>query len=190
MTPLPPPILTFPHCLIRPYHQSDAIPMQRLANSPNISRYMRNLFPFPYTAADAESWLQIATVPHPDLATLPFRNFAICLPDNQYCGGIGLKILGDVESRTLEIGYWIGEPYWGQGITTEAVAGFSRYVFENMPDLLRLEAGVFGGNEASRRVLTKAGYIYEGARRKAGCKNGRVFDIFLYGLLREDCLGG
>jgi RimJ/RimL family protein N-acetyltransferase len=136
---------------------------------------MRNLFPHPY--------IPIATT------RLPLRNFAITQPDGAYVGGIGLKPLVDLESRTMEIGYWMGEAHWGAGIMTEAVVAFSRWSFETTPELLRLEAGVFGGNEGSMAVLRKAGYIFEGRRRNAVFKNGKVLDIHMFALLREECLG-
>ena len=170
--------------ILRPYTVSDAADIHKAADHPLIAKYMRNLFPNPYTLADAEGWIKIAT------ARLPLRNFAIChASDGTYAGGIGLKPLGDVESRTMEIGYWIGVDHWGGGLTTQAVVAFTRWSFENIPELLRLEAGVFGDNNASARVLEKAGYKYEGARRKAGFKNGEAFDIRIFGMLREECPG-
>lgn len=177
------PILTLKKCIIRPYHASDAAALVHEANNPLVGRYMRNIFPSPYTLADAQEWIGIAT------ARQPLRNFAVCHRDGTYAGGIGLKELGDVEARTMEIGYWLGERHWGQGIVSDAVAGFSPWAFRNFPDVRRLEAGVYEGNVASERVLLKAGYTREGARRKAGFKNGVAFDITIYGLLREDCKG-
>ncbi|KAJ7265769.1 acyl-CoA N-acyltransferase [Mycena rebaudengoi] len=144
---------------------------------------MSNLFPHPYTLLDAESWSLIAA------KRLPLHNFAITCPDGTYIGGIGLKPLADVESRTMEIGYWMGEAHWGAGIMTEAVLAFSRWSFETIPELLRLEAAVFGGNEGSMAVLRKAGYTFEGRRRNAVFKNGKVLDIHMFALLREECLG-
>jgi len=180
-----------------------------------------NAFPNPYTLADAESWITIAT------ARQPLRNFAVCHADGTYAGGIGLKPIGDVEYRTMVIGYWFGQAHWGAGLATDAVIGFSRWCFENsmsfvpypcfafpflgrgrvcarnamgkgrvcadgrniVPELLRLEASVFGPNTASARVLEKAGYTLEGVRRKAACKNGEVIDMKMYALLKEECLG-
>ncbi|KAJ7272125.1 acyl-CoA N-acyltransferase [Mycena rebaudengoi] len=144
---------------------------------------MRNLFPDPYTLSDAESWISIATT------GLPLRNFAITCPDGTYIGAIGLKPLADVESRTMKIGYWIGEAHWGAGIMTEAVVAFSRWSFETIPELLRLEANIFDGNEGSMAVLRKAGYTFEGRRRNAVFKNGKVLDMHMFALLREECLG-
>ncbi|KAJ7348810.1 acyl-CoA N-acyltransferase [Mycena albidolilacea] len=179
----PMPILTLSRSIIRPYHVLDAPSIAREANNPLIAQWMRNLFPDPYTLLDAESWISIAT------KTLPLRNFAITRPDGTYVGGIGLKPLADVESRTMEIGYWIGEAHWGAGIMTEAVIAFSRWSFETIPELLRLEAGIFGGNEGSMAVLRKAGYTFEGRRRNAVFKNGKVLDFHMFALLREECLG-
>ncbi|KAJ7240107.1 acyl-CoA N-acyltransferase [Mycena rebaudengoi] len=134
---------------------------------------MANFFPHPYTLLDAESWSLIAAT------RLPLHNFAITCPDGTYIGGIGLKPLADVESCTMEIGYWMGEAHWGAGIMTEAVVTFSRW----------LEAAVFGGNEGSMAVLRKAGYTFEGRRRNAVFKKGKVLDIHMFALLREECLG-
>ncbi|ROW01536.1 hypothetical protein VSDG_02110 [Cytospora chrysosperma] len=104
-------------------------------------------------------------------------------------GAIGLKPLGDVEARTLELGYWVGRAHWGNGYATEAVAGFSRWAFETFPDVLRLEARVHEGNGASGAVLLKAGYREEGVRRKAVWKNGSSLDMLFYGMLRGECPG-
>jgi RimJ/RimL family protein N-acetyltransferase len=164
-------------------HILDAPSIAREANNPLIAQWMRNLFPHPYTLLDAESWISIATT------RLPLRDFAITRPDGTYVGGIGLKPLADVESRTMEIGYWIGEAHWGAGIMTEAVVAFSRWSFETIPELLRLEACVFGGNEGSMVVLRKAGYTFEGRRRNAVFKNGKVLDFHIFALLREEYIG-
>lgn len=178
----PTPILLLTSCLIRPYTPTDAPATSLAANSPLISRYMRNTFPSPYTLASAENWIRIATTP-------PVLNYAIMSPDNStFYGGIGLQPRTDVESRTMEIGYWIGEDAWGRGIATEAVREFSRWAFQDIKELLRVEASVFDGNMGSCRVLEKCGYKHEGTRRRAVCKDGVVMDIRVYGLLREECL--
>ncbi|KAH8910623.1 acyl-CoA N-acyltransferase [Coniochaeta sp. PMI_546] len=182
--PIPTPILTLPNCLIRAYHPVDAEQMALAANSPLIAKNMRNTFPSPYTLDSANYWINLST------STPPIRNFAIYSPDAQtFLGGIGLRPLEDVECRTYEIGYWIAPAAWGRGLATEALKAFSRWAFETFGDLLRLEAGVFATNEASGKVLSKAGFVHEGTRRRAIWKNGEVLDIRIYGLLREECLG-
>ncbi|KAF8192768.1 acyl-CoA N-acyltransferase [Mycena galopus ATCC 62051] len=180
--PIPIPILTLSRSIIRPYHMLDAPSSAREANDPRIAQWMRNQFPSPYTLSDAESWINIC------LESLPPRNFAITRPDGTYVGAIGLKVFTDIESHTMEIGYWLGEAHWGAGIMTEAVVAFSKWAFETIPELLRLEAGVFGGNEGSMAVLRKAGYTFEGRKRNAVFKNGKVLDMHMFALLREECL--
>ncbi|KAK3337251.1 acyl-CoA N-acyltransferase [Cercophora scortea] len=182
------PILTLPKCIITPYTPQDAPAIQHLANNPKIAQNMRNVFPSPYTLADAEAWIAIANSQN------PIRDFTIRIPDDddptgsstRFVGAIGLKPFTDIEARTMEIGYWLGEPYWGKSIMTEALRGFTRWAFENNPNLLRLEAGVFEFNEGSARVLARAGFTYEGCRRNAAFKDGKVFGIKLFSFLREE----
>jgi [ribosomal protein S5]-alanine N-acetyltransferase len=73
---------------------------------------------------------------------------------------------------------------------TDAASGLARWVLENFPadEVLRLEAAVFSSNGGSQRVVTKAGFVHEGTRRKAGVQrwDGGVVDILVFGLLRED----
>ncbi|KAJ6506617.1 acyl-CoA N-acyltransferase [Mycena sanguinolenta] len=179
----PIPILTLSRSIIRPYHILDAPSIAHEANNPLIAQWMRNTFPSPYSVSDAESWISIA------LESLPLRNFAITRLDGTYAGAIGLKVYSDIESRTMEIGYWLGEAHWGAGIMTEAVVAFSRWAFETIPDLQRLESCVFGGNEPSMAVMRKAGYTFEGRKRNAVFKNGKISDMHMFALLREECLG-
>ncbi|OIW35430.1 acyl-CoA N-acyltransferase [Coniochaeta ligniaria NRRL 30616] len=181
---IPTPILTLPNCLVRAYHPQDAEQMVLAANSPLIAKNMRNTFPSPYTLDSANNWINLAT------SSPPMRNFGILAPDGQtFLGGVGLRPLVDIECRTYEVGYWIAPSAWGRGLATEVLKAFSRWAFETFEDVLRLEAGVFATNLASAKVLSKAGFVHEGTRRRAIWKNGEVLDIRIYGLLREECLG-
>ncbi|KAK0707036.1 acyl-CoA N-acyltransferase, partial [Lasiosphaeria miniovina] len=180
---LPTPILTLPKSIIRPIHASDAAALVATANSPRLARGLRAHFPSPYTLRDAEAWIARCAVESPR------RSFAVCDPaTNAVCGGVSLRVLGGDEARTFEIGYYLGEAYWGGGVMSEAVAAFARWAFAAVPEaeLQRLEAGVYSFNPASARVLAKAGFVFEGCRRGAGFKHGEAFDILMYGLLRQD----
>lgn len=93
----------------------------------------------------------------------------------------------DVESRNLELGYWVGVDHWGKGIGSAAVREFVKWAFETFSELERVEAQVFGGNNASVKALTKAGFVLEGIRRKAAFKEGLgIFDIKMFSVIRED----
>ena len=100
-------------------------------------------------------------------------------------GGIGLELGSDIFQRSAEMGYWLGEPFWGRGIATEAVRAITNYAFSTF-NLCRIYAGVFEWNPASMRVLEKAGYICEGRLKKSVFKDGRVIDQFLYAMTRAD----
>ena len=85
---------------------------------------------------------------------------------------------------SAEIGYWLAEPFWGQGIATEAVRQLVEYTFYYF-DIVRLYAEVFETNKASMRVLEKNGFYLEGVRRKAVFKNGLLMDDFIWVKLRS-----
>ncbi|KAK4034156.1 acyl-CoA N-acyltransferase [Parachaetomium inaequale] len=184
----PPPILTLTKSILRTIHAADAPAIQRAANSPGVAKYMSLRFPSPYTLDDAKFWVGYAsafTAPgRPDV--LP--SLAICdRATGTLLGGIGIKTREDIEAHSFEVGYWLGEDGWGKGVMSEACRAYVKWVFETYPAIIRLEAGVFEGNDASVKVLERSGFVYEGTRRKAGMKHGVVFDILVFGLLREEC---
>jgi [ribosomal protein S5]-alanine N-acetyltransferase len=161
---------------LRPWRAGDEAALVRHANNRKVWRNLRDLFPHPYTRANADWW--IASLKGED----PVCNFAIEV-DGEAAGGIGLHPQSDVEWRSAEIGYWLGEAHWGKGITTEAVREVTAYGFSQL-DLLRIHATVFEWNPASMRVLEKAGYTLEGRLRKAITKDGQTIDCMLYAMIR------
>ena len=100
-------------------------------------------------------------------------------------GGIGLELGRDIERRSAEIGYWLGEAFWGKGIATDAVRAMTGYGFEVL-DLTRVFAVPFASSSASIRVLEKCGYIREGTMRRSAIKGGVVIDQVLYDLTDQD----
>ncbi|KAK4159146.1 putative acetyltransferase [Cladorrhinum sp. PSN259] len=204
--PIPSPIIKTPLFHIRPYHASDATTCTAAinSNSPLIAKYMRNIFPNPATLEGTEAWIQLClstTIPSsfssvgdPTKTGGTLINYAIVSPDsskNEFIGSIGFKPMSDIESRTFEIGYWVRFEYWGKGIMSAAVKEFTHWAFETFGELQRVEAQVLNDNEASVKVLTKAGFVYEGTRRKAGYKEslGGSFDIRMFGIVRDDIQG-
>jgi RimJ/RimL family protein N-acetyltransferase len=168
--------LKLSRCTLRPWRKDDEISLARHANNRKVSGNMRDIFPFPYTAADATAWIDRVS------GESPTQNFAIAV-DGAGVGGISVMPREDVYRQSAEVGYWLGEPFWGRGIATEALRAITDYAFATFP-VIRLEAGVFGWNPASARVLEKAGYTLEGRLRQAVTKDGRVGDRLIYGLLR------
>jgi RimJ/RimL family protein N-acetyltransferase len=90
----------------------------------------------------------------------------------------------DLRAGTAEIGYWLGEPFWGRGIATAAVAAFTAHAFADL-GLRRVFARVLEWNPASARVLEKCGYALEGRLRRSALKDGKVADELLYARLPE-----
>ncbi len=164
-------------CQIRPFQPNDRESLVRHANNWRVARNMRDLFPHPYTLVEADKWLTISSQQN------PVTKFAIAV-DGEAVGGIGLTLQEDVYRRSAEIGYWLGESFWGQGIVTAAVRALTHFAFDKF-DLTRIFANVFAWNPASGRVLKKAGYLREGVMRQSVFKEGQMIDAFLYAITRD-----
>ncbi len=169
-------IIPLTRCTLRPWAAADAPALQRHADDREVWRNLRDRFPHPYTAADAELWLAWV------MAQQPCTHWAIAV-DGEAGGGIGFTLGEDVHERMAEVGYWLGRRFWGRGIATEALCAVTSHAFAAY-DLERVEAHVFGWNAASVRVLEKAGYAREGCLRRAVVKDGEVTDLLIYGILR------
>jgi RimJ/RimL family protein N-acetyltransferase len=99
-----------------------------------------------------------------------------------YIGNIGAHKI-DFDNEKAEIGYWLGEPYWGKGYGTMAVKVFVKLLI-NKFNFKRIEACPYSHNIASQRVLEKAGFIYEGERRKVLKKKNKFYDDKIYAIVR------
>lgn len=161
---------------IRPYDSGDVTALVKYANDYRVWKNLRDRFPHPYTRAHAIDWVRHARLQD------PAQDFAIAA-GIELIGGIGVHIQDDVHRRSAEIGYWLGEPFWGHGIATRAVDAMTDYAFAHYP-IVRIYANVFEGNPASARVLEKAGYELEGRLRKSVYKDGKLLDQLVYGIVR------
>lgn len=167
--------LPFPGGVIRPWRAADARPLVPLADNRKVWLNLTDRFPHPYSAADARRWIKAEAM------AAPPRNFALeC--EGALCGGIGLQMGEDIRVQTAEIGYWLGEPFWGRGLATAAVAAYTGYAFAAF-GLRRVFARVLDWNPASARVLEKCGYVLEGRLRRSALKDGRIADELLYARL-------
>ena len=162
---------------IRAYTDSDAEALARYANNRKVWINLRDGFPHPYTMENARTFLQAVGRQHPTTF------FAIASPV-EAIGGIGLSINADVHRLTAELGYWLGEPFWGKGIMTEVVTRFTDFCFEEF-HLLRIYAEPYAYNPASCRLLEKAGFELEGRLRCSVIKDGQITDQFLYAKIKQ-----
>ena len=164
--------------MIRSWCDADLETLQSYANNRKIWLNLRDVFPHPYTIEDARWWIEHTSQENPE------RSFAIASAEEPI-GGIGLIFGDDVHRWVAELGYWLGEPYWGRGIMTGAVSLMTEYAFKKLP-LNRIYAEPFANNLASIRVLEKAGFQREGTLRASVIKNGEILDQILYARLGED----
>ena len=165
-------------CGVRSFRESDAAELARHANNRKVSMQLFDGFPYPYAIEDSHKWIALTQSRDPE------RNLAITVNDLPV-GSIGAKLQENAKRCSAEVGYWVGESFWGRGIATVAVSGITRFAFEAY-GLERLFAGVYVSNPASCRVLEKAGYQLEGRMRRSAIKDGTFRDLFLYAIIRED----
>lgn len=162
--------------ILRPWQSGDQQSLTHHANNRNIWLNVRDNFPHPYTIIDAERWILHASTNLQDLT------FAICVNHNAV-GGIGLIPKDDVYSKSMELGYWLSEEFWGRGIMSEAVGAICNYAFSEF-NIVRLYADIFEWNNASVRVLEKNNFTFEARLHKAIIKDGRIGDVLLYSIVK------
>lgn len=154
--------------ILRPWNKEDAGQLASLANNRKIWLNVRDHFPHPYTVGDALHWIAFTKEQH------PAQNLAIvyhgCL-----AGSIGVVPKEDVYRKSIEIGYFIGEPFWGKGIATTSVALLMDHIKKHYK-VVRIFAEVFGHNTASMRVLEKNGFQLESTRRRSVIKDHVIMD--------------
>ncbi|MGC2111310.1 MAG: GNAT family protein [Candidatus Korobacteraceae bacterium] len=161
---------------VRSWRKDDLDALLRYANNPKIAANLRDQFPHPYTRRDALEYLGYARSQEvPTSFAVEYGGEAV--------GGIGFRLGTDIARKSVEIGYWLAEPFWGRGLTTRAVTAASDWAFDNYK-VIRIFAMAFSHNVASMRVLEKAGFEREGLMRRSAIKNGTVLDQVLYAKVR------
>ena len=166
-------------CQIRPWRLTDASDLAAIVNNRNIQNNLRDGLPYPYTETDAKEFITVML----NADTNTTFAFAI-VADDKVVGSIGVFRQGNIHFRTAEMGYYLGECFWGKGLASSAVKQVCRYIFDHT-DIIRIFAEPFATNAASCRVLEKNGFKLEGSLRSNAVKNGRVLDMKLYALVKE-----
>jgi RimJ/RimL family protein N-acetyltransferase len=161
---------------IRHYQATDADALVKHANSRAVWLNMRDAFPHPYTQSSAQAFLENCRQQNPKTF------FAIATPQ-EAIGGIGLHLHEDVHRLTAEIGYWLGDAFWGKGIMTETLTKFTDFALNEF-QLVRIHAEPYANNAASCRVLEKSGYLLEGRLKNSAIKDGRILDQVVYARIR------
>ncbi len=155
---------------LRGFEIADTEHIIRHLNNEKVIKYLTTKIPYPYTANDASWWINTGSKEGITKAIDVHGKFA---------GVISVAIGEFQHSRSAEIGYWLGEEFWGKGVASEAVEQMTNQVFSST-EIVRLFAPVFDPNNASIRVLEKCGYELEGIFKKSVFKNGEFYNEHVY----------
>lgn len=162
------------HFTLRPWNINDLDSLVKNANNPNIAKFMTDGFPHPYTKEKGIAFIEMATKDN------PIHIFAIDV-DGKAVGGIGIHPQHDIMKKNAELGYWLGEEYWGKGIVSNAIKQMIDFAFRTY-DINRVFARPFGTNMASQKVLEKCGFKLEARFEKVILKNGEYLDELVYAI--------
>lgn len=163
---------------LRRWEQTDAAALCRLADDEKVAANLRDIFPHPYTAQDGQDFIAFCT----EIDEMEAMQRAVEV-DGALAGSISLVRGTDVPHRSAELGYWLGQSFWGKGIAAEAVRQICALGFAQW-DIVRIFAEVFANNRASCRVLEKNGFVCEGTLRKSVVKYGKILDSEIYALIK------
>lgn len=140
--------------ILRPWQESDAESLYEYAKDPDVGPPAG--WP-PHTGVENSREIILNVLSAPE-------TYAVCLKDGEAIGSVGLKLKDhtDMTDRDdeCELGYWIGKPFWGQGLIPEACRELLRYAFEEL-GMRAVWCGYYEGNEKSHRVQQKLGFVYQ-----------------------------
>jgi len=166
-------------CRIREWQINDAEDLAAAINNKKVQDNLRDGLPYPYTVKDAQEYISVM------LSADKNSTYAFAIVfEEKVIGSIGVFRCDNIHHRTAEMGYYLAEPYWGRGFGTSAVKQVSSYIFQNT-DIVRIFADPFADNQASCRILEKAGFQFEGTLRKNAVKNGKMLDMNMYALIKK-----
>lgn len=146
------PVLVTERLVLRPPHEDDVPELQELANNRRVAEMLSRM-PYPYGRSDAENFVHGS-----QSGNRSGCHYAVALSESgAFIGCAGL----DTREHGLELGYWIGEPYWGRGYATEVAHALVDLAFR-ATDIDKLHVSCRVINSASRRVIHKCGFQYVG----------------------------
>ena len=174
------PILTTNRLILRAPTLNDLSDIVHHVNNPKIADATATI-PYPYKDENAIFWIKMA---EDGFKKKEVYIFGIQHQEvGELIGGIGLHL--NPTHRQAELGYWLSETYWNQGLMTEAIARVINFGFEKL-DLRKIHAIHFTKNPASGRTMIKNGMIQEGLRRDHVLKEGEFRDIVEYGIINPN----
>ncbi|MBO9630393.1 N-acetyltransferase [Shinella sp. WSJ-2] len=171
------PILLSPRLVMRAPHEDDIDALAHLANNANIANMVARM-PHPYTVADAADFVRRTRA-----GAIGKCVYAITKADNgAFLGCCGIEPHED--GRTVELGYWLGEPHWNQGYVTEAAHALIDMVFRTR-DVDQIDARCRVMNIPSRRVIQKCGFQFQATGMVQSLAVGGMVPVEWYRLDRK-----
>lgn len=165
---------------LRKWQKNDAESIAIVANNSAVAANLRNAFPNPYTLEDAK-WYVDNCINNEGIKQIT-RSIVV---GEKAVGSIGIFLKEDVYEKSGELGYWLAEEYWRQGIMSSAVKKICKEAFAQF-DVERIFAEPFETNVGSRRVLENAGFTYEGTMRNGVYKNSKLQSYCMYSILKKE----
>ncbi|MCK9628295.1 MAG: GNAT family N-acetyltransferase [Bacteroidales bacterium] len=163
--------------ILRPWRSSDLDSLVKHADNYNVAKWLTNQFPHPYTYESGKGYIEMVGKDNPT------KVFAIEI-EGEAAGSIGIFPQTDIHEKSAEIGYWLSEKYWRNGIMSSAVKDIVKYGFDTF-DIVRIYAKPFSTNSGSQKVLEKAGFSKEATLKRALFKNGEIMDEYIYVRFKE-----
>lgn len=164
--------------VLRPIKKGDELHFAKHLNNINVSRHLSTP-PYPYAMKHAKAWVRL------NLKNNRKRRKTdvvfVIEYDKKFVGVTGLH---KIHGHRCELGYWIAEPFWGQGFATESTKAVTKFAFDELK-LVRIVAAAFILNKRSMRVLRKCGFKKEGHLRKAILKKKRFYDVHLFAKIKN-----
>ncbi|PGA65448.1 GNAT family N-acetyltransferase [Bacillus pseudomycoides] len=164
---------------IEPFTNDDAFRIKELANDKKLADILG--LPHPYELKFAQDWVDM----QPELIRqgIEYPLGIVSKESREIIGTITLRI--DKNNNRGELGYWIGQDYWGKGFATEAVNRIIHFGFIEL-DLNKIWASAISRNRSSIKVLKKSGLRKEGTLRQNRLLLDTYEDVDVYGLLKTE----
>eukprot|EP01116_Phalansterium_solitarium_P001422 TRINITY_DN11219_c0_g1_i2.p1 TRINITY_DN11219_c0_g1~~TRINITY_DN11219_c0_g1_i2.p1 ORF type:complete len:207 (+),score=20.81 TRINITY_DN11219_c0_g1_i2:171-791(+) len=189
-------------CVLGSWSSASPEEITRQADNVSVWRNLLDFFPNPYRIHHANEWIALNQSEEFIGRSVNFCIFAKVNDDLEEtlkhpAGGISLKAQGINQHHVFELGYWLGEEYWGRGLVSEAISLIVEFAWSERFTSLnqgvqveRLTAIPFAHNHASHRVLQKNGFALESVQKKAWLKDGQLIDGLVYVKFRPDSDSG
>ncbi len=171
--------------IIGEWNKKDIKDLIENVNNLKVTKWLL-VVPYPYKLKDAKWWINHC---EKNKKKKPRTTYDLAIElksEKKVIGGVGLNKI-DTFQGSASGGYWLGEKYWRRGYGSEVLDALLKFAFNKLK-LRRLEAGVFGGNIPSAKLLEKFGFKQEGIKRKSvrSKADKKLYDEWIYGILKED----